>query len=158
MRRATARRRALRPTEIFLSHPSKDRRFAVRLAERLRRDGFSVWYSERYIAGAQQWHDEIGAALRRCDWFVLVLSPSAVRSKWVKHELLYALRSTGYNDRIVPLDYRSCESERLSWTLDGFQHIGFTRGFDTRYAQLLRLWKAEKKRPTSSRVRERRAR
>lgn len=155
MRRATARRRVLRPTEIFLSHASKDRRFAVRLAERLRRDGFSVWYSERHIAGAQQWHDEIGAALRRCDWFVLVLSPSAVRSKWVKHELLYALRSTRYNDRIVPLDYRRCESERLSWTLDGFQHIDFTGGLEATYAQLLRLWKVRNKRPPSGRGRER---
>jgi hypothetical protein len=39
---------------------------------------------------AQQWHDEIGAALRRCDWFVLVLSPHTVESIWVKRELLFS--------------------------------------------------------------------
>ncbi len=96
MRKPTARQRAPRPTEICLSHASKDHRFTIRLGTQLRVDGFRVWYSERHIVGAQQWHDEIGAALRRCDWFVIVLSPSAVRSKWVKHELLYALRSARY--------------------------------------------------------------
>jgi hypothetical protein len=139
MARPTRRGRAQPPPEIFLSHASKDRRFAVKLARQLRRDGLRVWYSERHIVGARQWHDEIGAALRRCNWFILVLSPSAVRSKWVKHELLYALRSARFNNRIVPLRYRSCESERLSWTLEGFQHIGFTKGFDAGYSELLLL-------------------
>jgi hypothetical protein len=45
------------------------------------------------IRGAQQWHDEIGTALKRCDWFLLVLSPQSVRSMWVKHEL--GLRPAG---------------------------------------------------------------
>lgn len=40
--------------------------------------------SKEHIGGAQEWHDEIGAALDRCDWFPVVLSPQSVASRWVK--------------------------------------------------------------------------
>ncbi|MCU1266776.1 MAG: hypothetical protein JWM21_3094 [Acidobacteria bacterium] len=72
------------PKEVFLSNSSLDRVFVSGLAEMLRRHGIPVWYSQTNILGAQQWHDEIGAALKRCDWLVVVLSPNSVESVWVK--------------------------------------------------------------------------
>ena len=45
----------------------------------------------------------IGAALDRCDWFVVLRSPEAVESKWVKRELCFALENDAYNNRIVPV-------------------------------------------------------
>ena len=77
------------PAEVFLSHSSQDREMASRVAETLRAHGVPVWFSESNILGAQQWHDEIGAALVRCDWFIVLLSPDAVSSNWVKRELLF---------------------------------------------------------------------
>ena len=72
------------PHEAFLSHSSLDQDFVTYLAEVLRRHGVPVWYGQTNILGAQQWHDEIGAALKRCDWFLLVLSANSVASMWVK--------------------------------------------------------------------------
>jgi TIR domain len=109
------------PREIFLSHSDKDRSFASDLTEQMRRHGVPVWYSRTNILGAQQWHDEIGAALTRCDWFVLVLSPSAVRSRWVKNELVFALNDQRLAKRIVPLLYKTCKYKQLSWTLPVFK-------------------------------------
>ncbi len=80
------------PTEVFLSHSDQDTQFATDLTEMMRSHGIPVWYSRTNILGAQQWHDEIGVALRRCDWFVLVLSPRSVESIWVKREFLFALQ------------------------------------------------------------------
>ena len=128
------------PQEIFLSHSDRDRGFVVRLAETLRRHGLSVWYSRTDIVGAQQWHDEIGSALHRCDWFVLVLSPSAVNSTWVKRELAFALRQDRLDARIVPLIFESCDYEELSWTLPGFQMIDFTQDFEQGARNLMRVW------------------
>jgi len=34
-----------------------------------------------HIVAAKQWHDEIGNALSRCDWFIVVLTPDSVRSQ-----------------------------------------------------------------------------
>ncbi len=99
-----------------------------------------VWYSQTNIVGAQQWHDEIGRALQRCDWFVVVLSPSSVKSRWVKHELVYALNDPRYEDHIVPISYRTCDPSRLSWTLQAFQAVDFTGKFDAGCRDLLRVW------------------
>jgi hypothetical protein len=135
-----SRRRINAPKEIFLSHSSADHRFASRLAEVLRTHGLPVWYSPTEIMGAQQWHDEIGAALARCDWFVVVLSPSAVTSEWVRRELLFALNDARYKEHIAPVLYKTCDSKKLSWTLGGFQHVTFTKGFTDGCRQLLRTW------------------
>lgn len=128
------------PSEVFLSHSDSDRQFATSIAEMMRRHGIPVWYSQTNIIGAQQWHDEIGAALQRCDWFTLILSPNSVGSMWVKRELLYALQKNRFENRIVPLIFQPCDFERLSWTLSFFQMIDFTNGFDEGCVALLRVW------------------
>ncbi|MBM3224480.1 MAG: TIR domain-containing protein, partial [Candidatus Tectomicrobia bacterium] len=63
------------PQEMFLSYSSLDQDFVIRVVNALRRHGVLAWHSQTNIMGAQQWHDEIGAALHRCDWFLVVLSP-----------------------------------------------------------------------------------
>jgi hypothetical protein len=90
------------PNEVFLSYSNVDQEFAMNIASVLRRHGVPVWYSRTNILGAQQWHDEIGAALRRCDWFALILSPNAVDSMWVKRELIFALQQNRFENRIAP--------------------------------------------------------
>lgn len=99
-----------------------------------------TFFSEHSIRAAQQWHDEIGAALARCDWFIVVLSPHALTSRWLKLELVYALQHERYNGRIVPLLQRTCDPERISWTLGAFQHVDFRRDFDAGCDHLLSLW------------------
>src|SRR5260370_35512002 len=128
------------PKEIFLSHSDKDRMFATAIAEEIRRHGIPVWYSRTNIVGAQEWHDEIGLALERCDWFVIVLSTHAVNSTWVKNELLFALSHHRYRKRIVPLLYQTCRYEKLSWTLPSFQIIDFRQSLKDGYRELLRVW------------------
>jgi len=128
------------PSELFLSHSSLDRAFADSMAETLRRHGVPVWYSQTNILGAQQWLDEIGAALRRCDWFALVLSPNSVESIWVKRELSYALIQSRFENRIMPVLYQACDYERLSWVLSTFQIVDFTADLGPGYAALMRAW------------------
>jgi hypothetical protein len=128
------------PTEVFLSHSATDRALADRVAALLRHHGIPVWYSATNILGAQQWHDQIGKALARCDWFLVVLSPSAVKSKWVGHEYFYALNDDRYAGRIVPVLYKPCNWKRLSWTLRQYQWVDFTKHHDLACRGLLRTW------------------
>lgn len=128
------------PNEVFLSHSSFDRHFATEVAAILHRHGIPIWFSERNIVGAQQWHDEIGAALRRCDWLVVLLSPNSVESIWVKREVLFALDDRRYAERIVPVLYQPCDYDQLSWTLSLFQIVDFTHGFENGWRKLLQVW------------------
>ena len=127
--------------EVFLSHASLDHRHADRLRRILVAHEIPVWFSPHRIHGAQQWQDEIGSALARCGWFMLLLTPNAVKSMWVKRELNYALIEKRYKDRIVPVLLQRCNFEKLSWTLPQFQlidlHKDYWHGCDT----LLRVWK-----------------
>ena len=128
------------PTEVFVSHSHADQPFAERLVDVLRHHQIPFWYSDAHIRGAQEWHDEIGNALQRCDWFILVLSPDSVASRWVKRELLYALQQERFDGRIAPLLHRTCDSEQLSWTLPQLQCIDFRSSFDDGCRELLRVW------------------
>ena len=125
--------------EVFLSHASRDRRLVERISAGFDAHGVRYFYSKRHIAGARQWHDELGAALERCNWFVLVLTPSAVKSVWVKRELLFVLQSKRYRDRIAPLLVKDCAMNRLSWTLSSFQHIDFRKSFAEGFEVLVAL-------------------
>jgi hypothetical protein len=102
-------KRKVAPSEIFLSHSTKNDVFIGRLQTVLTDHGVKTFVSKTSIRSGQQWHDEIGTALKRCDWFLLVLSPQSVRSAWVKHELIYALQANRYRGRIIPVVYKNCD-------------------------------------------------
>jgi TIR domain len=128
------------PSEVFLSHSSQDQIFVSKLADELCRHGIPVWLAKTNILGAQQWHDEIGSALIRCDWFIVALSPRAVESMWVKRELIFALQQKRFENKIIPVLYESCDFERLSWVLPSFQIINFQDAFEDGCINLMRLW------------------
>jgi len=110
------------PKEIFLSHSDRDRQFVKKLVAMMRRHGLPVWYSRTNIL------------------FVLVLSPSAVESMWVKRELMFSLQQNRFENKIVPLLYQPCDYDQLSWTLSSFQMIDFTQTFEQGCRDLLLLW------------------
>jgi hypothetical protein len=134
------RLRSRRSREVFISHAVKDRAFVRRLLKVLKGNGIHYWISEKHIPGGADWHDEIGRALKRCDWFLIILSPNAVRSVWVKRELMYALQPNRYQGKIIPVYFRPCRHELLSWTLANFQFIDFRKDFEVGCKRLLKLW------------------
>ena len=127
--------------EVFLSHASQDHAKARRLRDLLVAHGVPVWFSPHHIRGAQQWQDEIGKALARCGWFVILLTPHAAKSMWVKRELNYALTQNRYENRIIPLLFKECDSKALSWTLPQFQLIDFRADYPRACDELLRVWR-----------------
>lgn len=139
---ATSPASSERPT-CFLSHAHEDAEFAYRVETVLAKHGIEAWYAPGRIKGGQDWHDAIGDALERCNWFIVVLSPRAVGSTWVSKELKYALNEPRLVGRIIPLWYRSCEYRKLSWTLDSIKIIDFRRRFGSGCQELLRIWGIE---------------
>jgi hypothetical protein len=127
--------------EVFLSHASQVHAKARRLRDLLIAHRVPVWFSPHHIRGAQQWQDEIGEALARCGWFMVLLTPHAVKSMWVKRELSYALIEKRYEERIIPLLFKKCDISALSWMLPQFQVIDFTGDYWQACDELLRVWR-----------------
>jgi TIR domain-containing protein len=130
----------MRPRELFLSHANADRPFVESLASTLKAHGLKVWHSTKNLKGAQQWHDEIGRALERCDWFAVLLSPASVRSRWVKRELVFAISDKRYDERVVPILVRKCSWKKPFWALVDLQRVDFTAGYDKGCRDLLSVW------------------
>lgn len=132
-----------RPEEVFVSHAVADEKFVDRLVSTLRRHDIVAWYSATDLVGGMQWQEEIGAALNRCDSFIVVLSPAALESMWVKRETYYALAQVRLFEKIIPVLYRECSAASLAWPLTNYQYVDFRRGFEAGCRELLRVWDVE---------------
>lgn len=130
----------MKPREVFLSHASADRRASEKIVASLKGHGVGVWYSKTNLRGAQAWHDEIGKALARCDWLIVVLTPASVKSEWVKREVTFALIEKRYRQRIVPVLLKNCRHQKLSWTIAGMQMVDFRGDFQAGLKNLLQVW------------------
>lgn len=111
-------------TTVFISHSSMDSGFAGgRLKRTLEDSGMTVWCSSTDMPVAVDWEKQILQALRRSDWFVVVLSPNAVASDWVRAEAHWALENR--KGRVVPAMIRSCDPAAVHLKLGTIQFVDF---------------------------------
>src|SRR5215813_10309820 len=74
------------PFDVFLSHSAKDKAVVRRLAERLRRDGLSVWFDEWVLQPSDNIPAKIEDGLERSRVLVLCMSANALVSDWAQLE------------------------------------------------------------------------
>jgi len=89
--------------EIFISYSRRDQEFVTRLAYDLNEQVAGVWFDQSTIQAGQKWHAEIMDGIRECKAFILILSPDAVESKYVREEVNKALE---LGKTIFPILYR----------------------------------------------------
>jgi tetratricopeptide (TPR) repeat protein len=111
---------------IFISHSSGDNDFGVTLLQRLRAEGYDVWYDGQGRPNAEtgewtgglyagdSWQKQIVKEMSEREVLVILLSPRAVASEWVQDEIAMALGRK--NDRdpakravVVPVLRERCE-------------------------------------------------
>jgi hypothetical protein len=71
---------------VFISHSSKDKGFARKLAADLTELGHEVWLDEYSIRVGDCIVSGIEKGLRDADYVIVVLSPNSVLSGWVERE------------------------------------------------------------------------
>lgn len=79
--------------KIFLSHAPEDKELARDLATRLSEHGFDVWFDEWQLMPGDNFAKRIGEALEESDAMVVLVSPAAMKSNWVRGEINFALGS-----------------------------------------------------------------
>lgn len=82
---------AERVPEVFLSYSHSDRAKVAQLASYLANVGVKVWLDTEDLVAGDRMMEKISGAIERADAYVVCLSPRAVASKWVNHELNTAL-------------------------------------------------------------------
>lgn len=104
---------------VFISHSSKDTPVARQLARRLSDAGLKVWSPEDEILPGDNWAKKVGQALEESDLMVVLVTPHAFESEWLKEETQYALTAEQYKGRLIPvfLGPQSETSPDMPWIL-----------------------------------------
>jgi hypothetical protein len=85
---------------VFVSYAKEDSGQAVELMSQLaRQPNFDIFTTNRISAG-ENWRSLIKKELSQSDYFLVILSPTSVQSKWVQFELGAAW---GLNKFIIPV-------------------------------------------------------
>jgi len=136
------------PRQVFLSHATADATFAHRLAGDLRAEGWGVWIAPESIRPGEKWVEAISRGLETSGVFVVVLTPAAVGSRWVRTETNAAL-ALEHRDLLclLPLDVAACDVPLL-WS--GYQFTSFRRSYEAGLADLLGLLDGESAAPIST--------
>ncbi|MBO94206.1 MAG: hypothetical protein CMI32_04820 [Opitutales bacterium] len=74
----------------FVSYAHQDDKTVFPEITKWHKKGFHLWYDEGIPAG-REWLEEIAEAIGGCSLFIVLVSPRAVLSQYVKNEILYAL-------------------------------------------------------------------
>ena len=127
--------------KLFISFSSSDLDFVQhQLAPALREAGHKPWFSKVSIRPSDEWERSILAALRDCDWFLVVMSPNALKSKWVQLEVHWATEHR--EGRILPIMLERCDPWQLHMKLGNLQHVNCTRSSEA-MAEIVRLIEAK---------------
>lgn len=105
---------------VFVSHATKDKDFALKLAEDVAEQGISVWIATRDVPPGRSWPREVAKALDTCTMMILVISEASIKSNNVEDEWNY------YLDRrkeIIPVMVDKCD---LPFRLLRIHYIDFT--------------------------------
>lgn len=123
-------------SKIFLSHSSKDKKFVKILANRLKSDGFSVWYDDWEIHVGDSIVQRINDGISSSNFLLVVLSNNSVNSKWVKEEL-NAATIKNINKKgavILPVLLEECEIPPL---LSDKKYANFSTDSEFAYQELV---------------------
>lgn len=127
------------PTErtVFISYNTDDAPFATALANHLRTRRIRPWIDQEEIRVGDSLIGRIGKALHDNDLIVAVLSPSSVRSEWVRRELNEALTREIRDRRVVVLPVIARECKIPAFLADK-RYADFTKNYDVALDALVR--------------------
>ncbi len=105
---------------VFLSYSRRDTKIMQRVRDTLMKDGIVVWTDETLVPGTPSWMDAIEDAIDRADALVVLLTPHAKKSRWVKEEMRYAEMQ---EVRIFPLLAGGTEKTAIPFGFITAQHL-----------------------------------
>lgn len=126
-------------TRAFISYSRRNTNFAERLARDLSDAGVEVWIDFRQIHAGELWKEEIRNGIERSEVIILVLSPDAVSSEWVRYEIDYGRQHQKIILPVMAIDTvaQLRDIESLKWLLD-VHFIKFDGRYEQAFPELLR--------------------
>jgi CheY-like chemotaxis protein len=108
------------PRNIFLSYCREDNSVMTQVRDYLNRNQLTVWTDEGIKPGTASWKLAIEDAIKKADCVVVVLSPDAYNSKWVRAEMDFA---EAQGKLIFPILARGTEKDSVPMGFNAAQRI-----------------------------------
>src|SRR5690349_13367624 len=123
---------------IFVSHSHQDDAFTARLVADLRATGADVWVDTDKIT-YNDFVQHISDGLANRDWLVLVQTPDALRSPWVRTEVNAALNMSlqGRMRGVIPVLAKACDPADMPALWSTLQYYDATRDYNATVKKLL---------------------
>ncbi len=114
-------------TQFFMSYSREDASYQKRVLNELRQRGIKVWVdTENLIPGSPTWEREIERAIRSAAGIIVLLSPEANNSEWVRREISFAEQN---QKRIFPVLIHGDEDDSIPLRLSAHQRVDLRRNF-----------------------------
>ncbi len=111
--------------KVFISHSQEDEVLARRIADVLKKEGLDVW-DDREIFPGDNWAEKVATALNESNAMVVLLTADALKSRWVQHDISFALGEMRYKKRLIPVIVGSPEKSTgtyYPWILNRLKTI-----------------------------------
>lgn len=110
--------------KVFISHAHQDTAFVVDyLKPLLEGAGLATWCSGLDPERGLSWQSQLRDELAKADWLLVILSPDAASSEWVRSEINWAIDHLP--GKIVPVMARACDPTRIHLRLGITQFVDF---------------------------------
>lgn len=109
--------------KVFFSYARSDQEPARKVAHQLRQAGFQVWDPDEEILPGANWTAELKTALDSAEAIVVFISPDAIASRWVSHEIEYALGARHLRGRLIPVMVHPTDD--APWILDSLESVRY---------------------------------
>ena len=107
--------------KVFLSYSAEDRELAKKLASQLAQAGFDTWDPAEARFPGDNWALRIGKALQESEAMVVLVSPKSMKSSSVRQEVEYAIGSSRYKGRLIPVVVKPTKD--IHWILKRFPTV-----------------------------------
>ena len=136
--------------QVFISSADTDATWARKLADQLRAADVDVWASSTDLLPGANFSAEIAKALDRAEALVVLISPAAMKSEWVRREIQHALGTERFGGRLIPVLVEPTPDDDVPWILRTLQ---WATGTPARAAQqIIALLETPGKRETRAKA------
>jgi hypothetical protein len=108
--------------QVFISYSRRDIGFVRKLAGDLEKAGYDVWWDVSDLRGGDDWVRVIPDAIESSNFFIVVLSPNAITSEWVRKEYTQAL---SLRKKVIPI---MLARSSVPFALNTINYVDFTSG------------------------------
>ncbi len=102
--------------DVFISHNRQDKRWARRFDKFLREHNVKVFLDESAIEFGVDFEHKFEGAITASKFFIVILSPAALASPWVRKEIEIALKSWAKRGQpqIIPIQLEDIDMDRVN--------------------------------------------